>query len=137
MQTITIANIPEKIFSFFTKEAEDLAKKSRFKIRESKLTPAAFIKALVSTCFSRQFTMELFCSSLIKEKVKITKQSLFERCNTERTATFMSSLISSGLKLFQNEKLSHSSILDQFTAVHLIDSSTVSLHKSLSGLRVF
>lgn len=134
MQAITIANIPQKIFSFFTKEADKLAKESRFKIRKSKLTPSAFVKALVRTCFSTHFTIELFCSSLIKEKVKIKKQSLFERCNTEHTATFMSQLIASSLKFFQTEKLSHSCSLDQFTAVHIIDSSSISLHKALSTL---
>ncbi len=134
MQTLTIANIPQKIFNFFSKTAEDLAKESRFKIRRSKLTPTAFIKALVATCFSQQFTMELFCSSLMKEKVKITKQALFERCNTKRTADFLISLVSSSLKLFQTEKLSHSSSLDQFTAVHIIGSSSISLHRALSTL---
>jgi hypothetical protein len=133
MQQITIANIPKKIFSFFTKEAEKLAKESRFKIRKSKLTPTAFIKALVATCFSQQFTIEVFASFLMKEKVKIRKQSLFERFN-ERTAAFLSCLISLSLKIFQTEKLPHPSSLEQFTAVHIIDSSSISLHKALNKL---
>lgn len=134
MQPLTISNIPKKIFSFCTQQAEDIAKETRFKIRESKLTPTAFIKALISTCFSQQFTLELFSSSLIKEKIKITKQSLFERCHTERTANFLSSLVSSSLKFFQTKKLTNSRTLDQFKGVYLIDSSSISLHKALSTL---
>lgn len=133
MQHITIANIPKKIFNFFTKEAERLAKESRFKIRKSKITPQAFIKALVNACFSQEFTLEIFAFLLMKQKVTIRKQSLFERFN-ERTATYLSCLISLSLKYFQTEKLSHHSSLEQFSAVHIIDSSSISLHKALSLL---
>lgn len=130
MQETKISDIPQKIFKFFTHKAEELGKECRFKIRSSKLTPGAFLEALVSCCFSQQFSLELFCSLLKLKNITITKQSLFERFN-ERTAYFLGSLALLSLKFFETEKLPQLGILNQFTAVNLIDSSRVSLHKTL------
>src|SRR5689334_10501631 len=121
MQADTISDISHKIFKYFTQEAERLGKENNFKIRSSKLSPSAFIKGLVSCCLSGHFSLELFCSALRKEKVKITKQALFERYN-ERTANFLKSLGTLALRYFKTEKLPQLAILNQFTALNLIDS---------------
>lgn len=89
----TISNIPRKIFNFFTLEAERLGKESAYKKRRSKLTPSAFIKALLTTCLSEHFTLELLCSALKEQKIIIRKQSLYERFN-ERTVEFLKTLAS-------------------------------------------
>jgi hypothetical protein len=129
----TIPNIPKKIFKFFTQTAEELGKETRFKKRQSKLTPKAFITALIHTCFSRQFELELFRSALKKQNVHVKKQSLFERFN-ERTVVFLTSLASEALKYFKVERLPQLGLLEQFTAVNIIDSSSISLNSALSKL---
>lgn len=77
----TISNLPRKIFNFFTRETERLGKESKYLRRRSKLTPIAFTKALLSTCFSEHFNLELFCNALKDQKITITKQSVQERFN--------------------------------------------------------
>ncbi len=129
----TISNIPQKIFNFFTKIAEKSAEESQFKKRHSKLTPTAFIKSLLRTCFSHQLTLEKFCCSLKEQKISITKQALFERFN-DRTAHFLQSLASAGLNHFKIEKLPQLNLFEQFTALNIIDSSTISLNGALHTL---
>lgn len=129
----TISNIPQKIFHFFTQTAEVLAKESQFKQRHSKLTPTAFTKALIKSCLSQQFGLEIFRCALKEQNVIISKQALFERFN-ERTVKFMRSLATEGLKKFKTERLPHLSIFEQFTALNIIDSSTCSLNSALSPL---
>lgn len=133
MLLATISNIPKKIFNFFTLEAECLGKETGYKKRCSKLTPGAFIKGLVSTCFSGHFSLELFCSFLKEQGISISKQALHERFN-ERTVEFLKTLSSSFLKYFRLEKLSQLNGLECFTGINILDSSGVSLHSSLKNL---
>ncbi|OGV26575.1 MAG: hypothetical protein A3F18_06270 [Legionellales bacterium RIFCSPHIGHO2_12_FULL_37_14] len=81
MQLDTISNIPRKIFNFFTLESERLGKETGYKKRRSKLIPSAFIKALLTTCLTGHFGLELFCSALKEQGINISKQSLHERFN--------------------------------------------------------
>jgi len=133
MQPDTISNIPRKIFNFFTLEAERLGQETEYKKRRSKLTPSAFIKALLTTCLSGHFGLEIFCSVLKEQGINIRKQSLSERFN-ERTVEFLKTLSSSFLKYFQLEKLPQLNGLEEFTGLNIIDSSGVSLHSALSNL---
>lgn len=133
MQLCSVSNIPQKIFNFLTQEAERLGKATKYKKRHSKLTPSAFIKALISTSFSQYFDLETFCSFLKKQKISITKQALHERFN-ECTAAFLKALSSSFLEHFQTERLPQLNKLDTFTSINIIDSSSVSLHNSLNQL---
>lgn len=135
MQLDTISKISQKVFKFFSQKADQLGKETKYQQRCSKLTPRAFIKALISTCLSQHFDLETFCSFLKKQGVSITKQALHERFN-ERTEAFLKELSSSFLKQFQTEKLPQLNLngLEAFTSLNLIDSSSVSLHHSLSQL---
>lgn len=133
MQLATISNIPQKILNFFTLEAERIGKETQYKKRCSKLTPSAFIKALLTACLSEHFGLEIVCSILKKQGIVIRKQSLHERFN-ERTASFLKAMTSSFLSYFQSEKLPQLSGLEGFTALNVIDSSSVSLHRALSTL---
>lgn len=133
MQLATISNIPQKIFNFFTLEAQRLGKETGYKKRHSKLTPSAFIRALLTTCLSGHFGLEVFCSTLKKQGIVISKQSLHERFN-ERTVSFLKALSSSFLNHFQSEKLPQLNGLEVFTGLNIIDSSSVSLHSTLSKL---
>lgn len=128
-----LSNIPQKIFNFFTQMSETLATESEFKRRQSKLTPRAFITALIRSCFSQQFSLELLRSHLKEQNIVISKQALFERFN-QRTVEFVKSLALAGLEHFKTERLSQLDLFKSFTAVHIIDSSTISLNKTLSEL---
>lgn len=129
----TISNIPRKIFNFFTLEAERLGKETGYKKRRSKLTPGSFIKALLTTCLSGHFGLELFCSVLKEQGISIRKQSLHERFN-EQTVEFLKTLSTSFLNYFKFSKLPQLNGLEGFTGLNIIDSSGVSLHSALSNL---
>ena len=129
----TISNIPGKIFNFLHYKSEELGKESRFKQRRSKLTPSMFARALIGTCFSPHFDLELLASSLKDLGVSIRKQSLHERFN-ERTEAFLKALSSSFLNYFQTDKIPILEGLEGFTGLNIIDSSSVSLHGSLRHL---
>lgn len=129
----TLPNISQKIFNFFTQSAEELAKESQFKRRESKLTPTAFIRALIKSCFSQQFGLEVFRCALKEQEVLITKQGLQERFN-ENTVKFLQLLASASLNHFKTERLPQMNLFEQFTALNIIDSSILSLNSALSKL---
>jgi hypothetical protein len=129
----TLSNIPQKVFNFFTETAEELAKESQFKRRESPITPTTFIKALQECCLSQQFGLELFQSALSRQGVVVSKQAVFQRFN-EHTARFLKRLLSASFEHLKTEQLSSLRVLNQFTATNIIDSSTVSLHRALGTL---
>lgn len=79
------------------------------------------------------FDLELLGSVLKKQGILITKQSLHERFN-ERTVLFLKALSTTFPSYFQSEKLPHLPGLEAFTALNIIDSSSVSLHSTLSKL---
>lgn len=133
MQLDTISNIPRKIFNFLCQKSEQLGKETKYKQRCSKLTPTAFIKALISVSFLPFFDLELFCSVLQEQGIHIKKQSVHERFNS-RTELFLKALSSSFLNYFQTEKLPMLHGLEVFTGLNIIDSSSVSLHGALSHL---
>lgn len=128
-----VTKISHKIFNFFHKEAIILAKKVGFTKRRSKLAPQSFVKALIATCLSQQFSLEIFCSFLKEHGIQITKQGLHERFR-EPGQRLLQELSSLSLQHFKSEKLPHTQYLDKFDAINIIDSSTVSLHKNLSSL---
>jgi hypothetical protein len=129
----TISNISQKIFNIFTSEAQRLGKETQYQKRASKITPDAFIRALITTCLSGDFRLEQFCDIFYQQGIVVTKQSLHERLN-ERTVAFIKELCSFFLNQFQSEKLPQIKGLELFTSVNIIDSSTVSLHQALSKL---
>lgn len=128
-----ISKIPQKIFNFLCKKSEEIGKETKYKQRHSKLTPTAFIKALIATSFASYFDLELFCDSLKEQGIKVKKQSVHERFNP-RTEAFLKALSSSFLNYFQTEKLPQLRGLEVFTGLNIIDSSSVSLHGALSHL---
>lgn len=129
----TLPNIPQKIFNFFTQIAEKIATDTQFKKRRSKLTPTTFIKALLKNCFSQQFSLEILRCSLKEQNILISKQALFERFN-KRTAAFVKALALEGLQHFKIECFPQLNMLKEFTALNIIDSSTISLNSALSQL---
>lgn len=133
MHANSLSNIPKEILCFFDQKVELIGLATRYKQRTSKLTPSAFVMSLIATCLSQCFGIDVFLNFLDDSGIKITKQSLFERFN-ERTAAFLKELSLSFLGHFKQEKLPELNGLEVFTALNVIDSSSVSLHHSLSQL---
>lgn len=133
MQLSNLTNIPQKIINIFHKEAKNYGKETKFIKRNSKLTAPAFLRALLATCLSQSFTLEIFCSFLKEQGVRITKQGLHQRFN-EYTEALLHHLALCSLKQFKTENLPNMDCLNGFTSVNIIDSSTVSLHRALSNI---
>ena len=78
-----ISKMAKKIINVFTKKAEIMAIETKFKQRESKLTPEALISCLITAyAISPNASLEDICA-LLKENynIKITKQGLSQRLN--------------------------------------------------------
>jgi hypothetical protein len=127
-----LSNIPKKIITFFTCTANKLAEEHQFKIRKSKLTPSAFIKALIQACLSETFECESIASALGKQKISITKQSIFDRFH-ERTTNFVKAMAEEALNKFKMERAPQNHLFEQFTAINIIDSTSVPLKKALNS----
>lgn len=106
MQLDNISKIPYKIFNFLCQKSEDLGKETKFKQRCSKLTPTAFIKALIATSICL-FDLDIFCSSLKEQGINVRKQSVHERFN-QRTEAFLKGM-STLFKLFSKRKATYGS----------------------------
>jgi len=133
MQLSNLTNIPQKIINILQKEAKNHGKDTGFIKRESKLTAPAFLRALLATCLSQSFTLEIFCSFLKEHGVRISKQGLHQRLN-EYTEKLLHHIALCSLKQFKTENIPHMDCLNGFTSVNIIDSSTVSLHRALSNI---
>ncbi|WP_172458331.1 IS4 family transposase, partial [Legionella quinlivanii] len=129
----TISNIPQKIFNFLSQTSEQLGKETKYKKRQSKLTPSGFIRALISTSFAPFFDLDTFCDFLKKQGITIRKQSLHERFN-KHTEAFVKAMSAYFLNYFQTEKLPMLNGLEIFSGLKLIDSSSISLHSALNNL---
>lgn len=131
MQDDKLSNIAQKIINFFNDEATKIGRETNFTQRNPKLDASAFIRALLATCLSQNFTLEIFCSFLLGQGIKITKQGLHQRFNSY-CEQFLKELSSYFMNQFKNESLSEIAFLSGFSGVNIVDSSTVSLPSLLN-----
>lgn len=131
MSRMTVTQLSENFFHFFSSIADGLAKETGFVQRQSKLTGSLFLSAFISSCFSNKVvTLENICAYL-SSSIQITKQALHERIN-HHTVEFLSKLFHATHDLFVNEHPILVDLLSHFTGVYLLDSSIIQLPKSMS-----
>ena len=130
----SLSKMVKEITKIFKKNAEKLAVNSKFKQRDSKLTPEAFlITFVIGQLINPESTLEDICSLLLKHyQISITKQGLEQRFN-EPCAEFVKLIFNNLLNCFAENNLKMPDILKKFTKVELLDSSVVSLPEVLSN----
>jgi hypothetical protein len=122
-----LSNTSEAIQTFFQRTADRLARVTGFVKHESKVTGAQWVQTLT---FGFIETPEATLNQLAQVStdlgVPVTPQGLEERM-TDAAVRFLRSMLGESLKLFRQEPSLPVELLDRFSAVHLLDSSSVAL----------
>lgn len=134
MQGQNLSKISTTVISFFNATATKIGKTVSFVKRKSKLTAKLFAECLIVGCLSDpNITLEEMRKLIKKRGVKITKQGLHQRFNSEATE-LMKSLFEEALQQFKAEKRHVIDLLRVFSSVIILDSSGVSLPANLKNL---
>jgi len=123
----TVAQLAEAMQTLLTTTAETTARATGFVQRRSKLGGAAFAQALVFAWLANpQATVEARAQAAAVAGVAISPQGLEQRC-TERAAIFLEQLLSQAVRTVIAAEPVVVPLLARFSAVVLLDSSTVVL----------
>jgi hypothetical protein len=119
---------------FFKRTVDQAAKSVKFVKRKSKLGAELFAEVIIAGCLSDPtISLERLCK-LIKERgVRITKQGLHQRFNSEATL-LMKKLFTESVNQFKTEKNEVLNLLTPFSRVEILDSSSISLPANLKNL---
>jgi hypothetical protein len=134
MQGKNLSKICNTVIHFFNSSITQLGKTVKFVKRKSKLTAKLFVECLVIGCLSNpNTTLEDICKLIKQRGVKITKQGLHQRFNSEATE-LMKNLFEESLQQFKTEKRDVLALLKAFSSVIILDSSGISLPANLKNL---
>lgn len=119
--------IGEKIHTFFGEAVHPIAHQTQFVRRTSRLDGLTFLKAFVFGFIENPHAslngLAQVCFDL---GVEITPQGLNERINTY-SVDFLKTIFAQAMEMFQNSLPLPLPILQQFTAIHIVDSSVMEL----------
>jgi hypothetical protein len=125
--------IGEKITGFFAKTVDAVARQTKFVQRCSPLSGLIFLKAMV---FGYLEAPHASLSDLVKVcldlEVSITPQGLDERINPFSVA-FLKAMFIQAFEIFRNQVPLPLPVLEQFSAINLVDSSVKELPDSMVG----
>lgn len=133
MDTNIIPNMSNLILDFFGKTAKQLSKACGFTQRKSKLSGEQFATALVLSFISNpKSSLEDICQFLNNKKIKITKQGIHDRFNTN-SVHFMEKLFKNCANRFKDNSVNLIELLKPFQSVNLLDSSGFKLPETLKN----
>lgn len=128
---LDLSQIGEKISHFFSKTAERMSRASKFVGRASDMTGPLFVKTLVFGWVDNpNATLENLAEMADDLGVEITAQGIDNRIN-DKAVNFLEKQFNESMNLFKNELKIDVKILQQFSSVELIDSTTVALPNSM------
>jgi len=127
----TIAQVAASLQTLFTTTADRIARRSGFVERASKLTGALFAQALVFGWLANpDASLPQLAAAAALAGVSITPQGLDQRC-TSAAAGFLESLLSAAVAVLVRAETVAIPLLERFTAVELLDASTIVLPDAL------
>lgn len=130
---MNITKMGESIKIYFEKIAKQEAKETQFVQRKSKMNGSVFlitwVFGLLNSAQSSLNDLSMFCQDHFD--ISITSQGLDERIH-EITPVFMKKMFSKAIEIFQQTISLPLSVLKQFSAVNITDSTGISLPESLS-----
>ena len=127
----TIAQMAEQLQTLFTTTADTLARRSGFVERTSKLTGALFAQALVFGWLANpDASLPQLAAAAALAGVSITPQGLDQRCS-EAAAGFLESLLAAAVAVLVQADTVAIPLLARFSAVELLDASTIVLPDAL------
>ncbi len=128
----TVADVTQALQALLTTTADLLARRTGFVQRTSKLTGAAFAQALVFGWLDNpQASVEALAQAAAAVGVTISAQGLDQRF-TEGAAVFLENLLARAVQTVIAADPVAIPLLERFTAVVLLDSSTVTLPAALA-----
>jgi len=128
----TVAELTHALQEVFTTTADALARRTGFVQRASKLTGAAFVQALVFGWLANpQASVEALAQAAAAVGVEISAQGLDQRF-TEAAATFLEEMLAAAVQTVIAADPVAIPLLERFTAVVLLDSSTITLPAALA-----
>jgi len=134
-QDTNISKISNKIINIFHNKVENIALETKFKQKNSKLSPSSFlITLIIGFLINSKASYEDMCQYILKyEQVKISKQGVWSRVNSKFCIPFMKKCLKFFMEEFQNEQPEIIAKLNQFAAVNIIDSTHISLPNKLKN----
>jgi hypothetical protein len=131
MQGENLPKICNTVIHFFKKTIIRLDKVAKFAKRKSKLGAQLFAETLVAGCLlDPTISLERLCRLCKQRGVKISKQGLHQRFNSEATV-LMKNFFLESIEQFKTEKCNLIDLLKPFSSLYMIDSSGISLPAAL------
>lgn len=127
------AGISEKIVGFFSdKKVEETARHTKFVRRKSEITGLGFLKAVVLGFLEKpDSSLNEIAQSFLDVGVEVTAQGIDERINAF-SVDFLRRIFLQALEIFKNKCPLPLSVLQQFSAINIVDSSTKSLPENMA-----
>lgn len=116
-----------KIMSFFGSRINQVARQSKFIQRQSKLDGLKFLQTLVFGFIENpQGSLNHLAQVCLDLGVKITPQGIDERINAQ-SVIFLKDIFNQAMETFKNHQPLPLEILQQFSAINILDSSVKAL----------
>lgn len=117
---------------FFSDKVEATARQTKFVRRKSEITGLTFLKAVVLGFLEKpDSSLNEIAQSFLDVGVEVTPQGIDERINTF-SVDFLRAIFLQALEIFKNKSPLPLSILRQFSAINIVDSSTKSLPENMA-----
>jgi hypothetical protein len=128
----TVAQLGERLRTLFTDTADTLGRASGFVERASKLTGALFAQSLVFGFLANpDASLSALTQAAATAGVRISAQGLDKRC-TSTAAGFLEQLLAAAVAVLVQGAQVAIPLLQRFSAVELLDSSTIVLPAALA-----
>jgi len=117
---------------FFSDKVEATARQTKFVRRKSEITGLTFLKAVVLGFLEKpDSSLNEIAQSFLDVGVEVTPQGIDERINTF-SVDFLRAIFLQALEIFKNKSPLPLSILQPFSAINIVDSSTKSLPENMA-----
>jgi hypothetical protein len=124
--------ISEKMVGFFSDTVEETARQTKFVRRKSEITGLSFLKAMVLGFLEKPgSSLNELAQSFLDVGVEVTPQGVDDRINAF-SVVFLRSIFSQALEIFKNKCPLPLAVLQQFSAINIVDSSTKSLPENMA-----
>jgi hypothetical protein len=132
IKKLATTEISEKMVGFFSDTVEETARQTQFVRRKSEITGLSFLKAMVLGFLEKPgSSLNELAQSFLDVGVEVTPQGVDERIHMF-SVKFLKAIFCQALELFKNKCPLPLSVLQQFSAINLVDSSTKSLPENMA-----
>lgn len=133
IKKLDMTGMSEKMVEFFSEQGVDeTARQTQFVRRKSAITGLNFLKAMVLGFLENPgSTLNELAQSFLDVGVEVTPQGIDERINRFSVA-FLRAIFAQALDRFKNNCPLPLSVLQQFRAINIVDSSTKSLPENMA-----